>query len=92
MLHSAELQHLNLQLQAQQQIGSWEAKCQTIEQIATAAVAEKDAEIKHLAGEAELRERLLREMEEKTKRRETEVANAARQAALGASRERERIQ
>jgi hypothetical protein len=60
--------------------------------MATAAMAEKDAEIKRLAGEAELRERLLREMEEKTKRRETEVANAARQAALEAARERERIQ
>jgi hypothetical protein len=60
--------------------------------MATAAMAEKDAEIKRLTGEAELRERLLREMEEKTKRRETEVANAARQAALEAAREWECIQ
>jgi hypothetical protein len=45
--------------------------------MATAAVAEKDAEIKRLAEEAELRERLMREMEERVKR-EAEATNTAR--------------
>ncbi len=66
-------------------------KCQTMEQMAIAKIAEKDAEIKRLAEEAESRERRLREMEGRVQQ-EAEATEAARQAALLAKREQEQIQ
>lgn len=66
-------------------------KCQTMEQMAMAKIAEKDAEINRLAEEAESRERRLREMEGRVQR-EAEATEAARQAALLAKREQEQIQ
>ena len=62
-----------------------------MEQMAMAKIAEKDAEIKRLAEEAESRERRLREMEGRVQR-EAEATEAARQAALLAKREQEQIQ